>query len=84
MMTATVRGLVMLLGVACAAGIATPAMAQPRDNGWTVSLVGGGSRTSVVRQTDGALSRVALARMTCARMSDAFLVQMNGFGSSLW
>jgi hypothetical protein len=31
----------MLLGVACAAGIATPAMAQPRDNGWTVSLVGG-------------------------------------------
>ena len=39
---------------------------------------------SVVRQTDGALSRVALARMTFARMSDAFLVQMNGFGSSLW
>ena len=40
--------------------------------------------SSVVRQTDGALSRVALARMTFARMSDAFLVQMNGFGSSLW
>ena len=43
-----------------------------------------GRLASVVRQTDGALSRVALARMTFARMSDAFLVQMNGFGFSLW
>ena len=39
---------------------------------------------SVVRQTDGALFKVCLARVTFARMSDAFLVQMNGFGWSLW
>ena len=39
---------------------------------------------SVVHQVDGALSRVSLARMIFARMSDAVLVQMNGFGWSLW
>ena len=38
---------------------------------------------SVVRQTDGALFSARLARVTLARMSDAFFVQMNGLGASL-
>ena len=40
-------------------------------------------RPSVVRQTDGALFSARLARVTLARMSDAFFVQMNGLGASL-
>ena len=40
--------------------------------------------TSGVRQADGALSRASRARVTFARMSDAFFVQMKGFGLSLW
>ena len=40
--------------------------------------------TSVVRQSDAALSKTFLARMTFAKMSDAFVVQMKGLGSSLW
>ena len=37
-----------------------------------------------MHQIDGALSTVLLARMTFARMSDAFFVQIKGLGFSLW
>ena len=47
------------------------------------SLVILGVVASVVRQTDGALFSARLARVTLARMSDAFFVQMNGLGASL-
>jgi hypothetical protein len=41
-------------------------------------------RTSVVRQADRALfASAALARVTLARMSPAFAVQMKGLGSKL-
>jgi uncharacterized protein (TIGR03437 family) len=38
---------------------------------------------SVVRHSDAALSRVRRARVTFSRMSDAFAVQINGFGDWL-
>ena len=38
------------------------------------------SASSGLRQTDCILFSLALARVTFARMSDAFAVQMNGFG----
>ena len=39
---------------------------------------------SVVHEIDGALSTDFRARMTFARMSDAFFVQIQGLGFSLW
>ena len=42
--------------------------------GHSVSLASG------LRQTDCILFSLALARVTFARMSEAFAVQMNGFG----
>ena len=38
------------------------------------------SAASGLRQTDCILFSLALARVTFARMSEAFAVQMNGFG----
>ena len=38
------------------------------------------NRASAARQTDCILLSLALARVTFARMSEAFAVQMNGFG----
>ena len=52
-------------------------------SGGTLHVVVGGTSSSVVRQTDGALFSARLARVTLARMSDAFFVQMNGLGASL-
>ncbi len=40
----------------------------------------GQTASSVVRHTDRRLSNEALARVTFSRMSEAFAVQMNGFG----
>ncbi len=42
-----------------------------------------GSLSSVVRQTVDNLFSLARARLTFSKMSDAFAVQMNGFGSAL-
>jgi len=39
---------------------------------------------SVVRHTDGHLCRAVRARVTFSRMSEAFAVQMRGFGFLLW
>jgi hypothetical protein len=39
-----------------------------------------GLHASGLRQTDCILFSLALARVTFARMSEAFAVQMNGFG----
>ena len=46
---------------------------------WLASL-----GTSVVRQLEWILFKVLLARVTLARMSAAFAVQMKGFGFALW
>src|SRR3954447_16655136 len=45
---------------------------------------GDGGDTSVVRHTDDHLCRAARARVTFWRMSEAFAVQMKGFGFLLW
>ena len=39
---------------------------------------------SVVRHTDGHLCMAVRARVTFSRMSEAFAVQMKGFGFLLW
>jgi len=56
----------------------TPTAFSPRPLDWSWTKV-----TSVVRQTVDNLFSFARARLTFSKMSDAFAVQMNGFGSAL-
>ena len=83
--------LVLCLLLLCFAAAGAEAAALCGSSGVALQVLGSGglevqdkrASTSVVRQLEVFLFKVARARVTLARMSLAFAVQINGFGLAL-